>query len=336
MGTALVASQVSCSRRTTSQTKSINLYSARHYNTDAQLYAGFTQETGIKVNLVEGNADALLERIKSEGANTQADIFITVDIGRLWRAQESGIFAPVTSKVLEEKIPAYLRHPQGLWFGFSKRARVIIYNKGRIQASQLSTYEDLANPNWKGKIVMRSSSNLYNQSLVASLIVADGEAKTEQWCRGLVANFKQPPQGNDTTQIESVASGLADLTLANTYYLAAYGKSEDPARKAIFEQVKVFFPNQKDRGAHINISGAGVVKNAPNQEAAIQFLEYLISPTAQKFFADGNNEYPVLEDLPLSPVLQSFGTFKPDLSDVAAFGPNLATAVKIMDRAGWK
>ena len=242
------------------QSKEINLYSSRHYNTDKKLYDNFTAQTGIKVNLVEGEADALIERIKSEGRNSKADVLITVDAGRLWRAQQAGIFTPISSSTLTSKIPSSLRDPQGNWFGFSKRLRVIMYNKDKVSKSQLSTYEDLANPKWKGKIVIRSSSNIYNQSLVAWLIAIHGETEVEKWCRGLVANFARRPQGNDRAQIEAVASGAAQLGIANTYYLASYGQSKDPQKQAIFKKVGLFFPNQNGRGAHANISGGGVVK----------------------------------------------------------------------------
>jgi iron(III) transport system substrate-binding protein len=316
--------------------KEINLYSARHYNTDKQLYDNFTKQTGIKVNLVEGEADALLERIKSEGKNSKADILLTNDAGRLWRAKQAGIFTPISSSILTSKIPSYLREPQGHWFGFSKRLRVIMYNKDKVNPQQLSTYEDLANPKWKKKIAIRSSNNIYNQSLVAWLIAIHGEATVEKWCRGLVANFARSPQGNDRAQIEAVASGKADLAIANTYYLASYGQDKDPKKQAIFNKVKVFFPNQNGRGAHANISGGGVIKTAPNKEGAIKFLEYLASPSAQNFFAQGNNEYPVVKGIKLDPTLASFGSFKSDVTSVAKYGPNLGTAVKVMDRAGWK
>lgn len=314
----------------------VNLYSSRHYNTDTELYEGFTEETGIKVNLVEGSADELIERIQSEGDNTQADVLMTVDVARLWRAQEAGIFAPVTSPILEERIPAALRNPEGYWFGFTKRARVIMYNKDKVNPEELSTYEALADPKWKGRIIVRPSSNIYNQSLVASLIEANGEEATEEWVRGFVANFARPPQSNDMGQIEDVAAGVGDLTLANTYYLTRFAKSDDPARKEVYEKIGVFFPNQDGRGAHVNISGAGVVKNAPHQENAVKFLEYLTSDKAQEFFAKGNDEYPVVEGVALDPTLASFGEFKADDTNIAAFGPNLAQAVQVMNRGGWK
>jgi iron(III) transport system substrate-binding protein len=324
-------------QNTTQTTKEvINLYSSRHYNTDNLLYQDFESQTGIKVNLVEGKGEQLLERIKSEGTNSQADIFLTADAGNLWKAQQEGIFTPVSSPILTENIPDYLRDPNNQWFGFSKRLRVIMYNKAKVKPSQLSTYEDLADSKWQKKIAIRSSSNIYNQSLVAWLINKNRQQKMEEWCKGIVANMVRPPEGGDRDQIKAVAAGIADLAVANTYYLAGYGTSNDPEEKAIFEQVGVFFPNQNEEGAHVNISGGGVLKNAPNQAGAIKFLEYLISPSAQRFFADGNNEYPVIEGIELNPVLASFGDFKSDEASVAKYGPNLAEALKIMDRAGWQ
>ena len=309
----------------------VNIYSSRHYNTDDQLYEGFTEKTGIKINLIEGKADELIERIKNEGANSPADILITVDAGRLWRADKAGIFAPVESAILTEKIPAHLRHPENLWFGYSKRARVIMYNKDKVKAEDLSTYEDLADPKWKSKVLMRSSSNIYNQSLVAGTIEAEGEEATTDWIQGLVANLATPPQGNDTSNIEAVAAGEGDVTIANTYYLARY---ED--QPEIIEKIGVLFPNQEGKGTHVNISGAGMLKNAPHPEQAVAFLEYLASQEAQEFFALGNNEYPVVEGTSVNPVVKSFGEFKEDTTNVSAYGKNNAKAVQIMDRAGWK
>ncbi|NJK58092.1 MAG: Fe(3+) ABC transporter substrate-binding protein [Pleurocapsa sp. SU_5_0] len=313
------------------QAGQVNIYSARHYNTDEQLYENFTEKTGIKVNLIEGKDDELIERIKSEGENSPADILITVDGGRLWRAEQAGVFAPVNSEVLNQKIPANLRSPNNLWFAFSKRARVIMYNKDKVNPTDLSTYEDLANPQWKSKLIMRSSSNIYNQSLVAGMIEAKGEEATAEWIKGLVANLARPPQSNDTGNIEDVAAGIGDITLANTYYLARY---ED--KPEIFDKIGVIFPNQQDRGTHVNVGGAGMLKNAPDKENAIAFLEYLARPEAQKFFAVENNEYPVVEGTPLKEVVKSLGEFKDDTTNVAAYGKNNANAVKIMDQSGWK
>ncbi|MBE9242353.1 Fe(3+) ABC transporter substrate-binding protein [Synechocystis salina] len=321
---------------TPGEQQEINLYSSRHYNTDNELYAKFTEETGIKVNLIEGKADELLERIKSEGANSPADVLLTVDLARLWRAEEDGIFQPVESEILQTSIPEYLRSPDGMWFGFTKRARVIMYNKAKVKPEELSTYEDLADPKWKGRIIIRSSSNEYNQSLVASLIVADGEQSTLEWAKGFVSNFAREPQGNDTAQIEAVSSGEADLTLANTYYMGRLLESEEPAKKAIAENVGVFFPNQEGRGTHVNVSGVGVVKTAPNREGAVKFIEFLVSEPAQAFLAQNNYEYPVLAGVPLNKSVASFGEFKSDTTNLDKLGPALAPATKIMNEAGWK
>lgn len=313
----------------------VNLYSSRHYNTDDELYDTFTLKTGIKVNLIEGKAAALLERIKNEGARSPADVFMTVDAGNLWRAEQAGLFQSVNSSAINDRIPENLRHPGGKWFGLTKRARVVMYNRNRVSSSQLSTYEDLASSKWRGKIAIRSSNNIYNQSLLASMVANLGERQAEQWAKGLVANFARQPKGNDRAQIEAAAAGISDLAIANTYYLPRYAKDSDPKKKAIFNQMKVFFPNQGGRGAHVNISGAGVVKTAPHRAEAIALLEYLASPLAQVFFAQGNNEYPAMPGVPLDPVVAGFGNFKADTINVARYGRYNAAAVKIMDRVGW-
>jgi iron(III) transport system substrate-binding protein len=318
------------------QTRVVNVYSARHYDTDKALFQEFTKKTNIRVNLIEATADQLVERIKAEGSNTPADVLITVDAGNLWRAKEAGILQPVRSNTLEGAIPSNLRDPQGYWFGLTKRARVIMYNKNKVNPSQLSTYEDLANPKWKGKILVRSSTNVYNQSLIGSLIATLGEQKTQTWARDLVANFARPPEGNDTEQIKAVAAGRGDLAIVNTYYLARLAGSQNPEDRAIAAKIGVFFPNQRDRGAHINISGAGVVKNAPNRQSAVQFIEFLVSRDAQRIFAEGNNEYPVVAGVPISAALTRFGQFREDKLSASVFGSNNGAAIRLADRAGWK
>ena len=339
IGTALAVVAVggiSPMQRSQANPQVVNVYSARHYDSDNQIYQNFTKKTGIKVNIVEGKAEELVERIKSEGANSPADVLITVDAGNLWREQQQGIFQPISSGVLNQAIPANFREPNGHWFGFSKRARVIIYNKAKVNPAQLSTYEDLSNPKWKGKIIVRSSNNIYNQSLVASMIGESGTANAEKWVKGLVANFARPPEGNDVSQIKAVAAGVGHLTLANTYYLARLAGSKKPEDQAIASKVGLFFPNQRAQGTHTNISGAGVVKNAPNKAGAIKFLEYLASPEVQKIFAQSAFEYPVVANVPVSPVLASYGTFKSNPMNVSAYGKFNANAIQIMDRAGWK
>ncbi|MGB0564264.1 MAG: Fe(3+) ABC transporter substrate-binding protein [Spirulinaceae cyanobacterium] len=314
----------------------VNVYSARHYDIDNDLYDSFTEQTGIGVNLIEGSSDELVERIASEADQSPADVLITVDAGRLWRAEEAGILQPTESAVLEERIPKHLRHPQGLWFGLTKRARVLVYNIDTVDPAELSTYEALADPEWKGRVCVRSSSNIYNQSLVGSMIATKGLAATGQWARGLVENLARSPEGGDIDQIEAVASGRCDVAIANHYYWARLAKSDDPDNQAIVEQTAVFFPNQEDRGTHVNISGAGVVATAPNPDNAVAFLEFLVSPEAQTIFAQGNNEYPVVEGVEVEPIVAELGNFKTDSLNVAAYGSNNIEALRLTDRAGWK
>lgn len=318
------------------QNSVVNLYSARHYDTDNSIYESFTKKTGIKVNRVEVDAAKFIERIKSEGENSPADVLITVDAGNLYRAQSEGILQPVRSQLLETRIPAFLREPSGYWFGLTKRARVIMYNKDKVNPSSLSTYEDLASPKWRGKIIIRSSSNIYNQSLLASMVANLGAKKTEEWVKGFVANFARPPEGNDTAQIRAVAAGVADLALVNTYYLPRLTKSSKPEDQEVAAKIGVFFPNQKDRGTHINISGAGVAKNSPNRVAAIKFIEHLTEFESQKLFASGGFEYPVVKGVPLDPILAGFGNFKGDEVNASELGKNNRAAIEIMDRAGWR
>ncbi|QFT78613.1 Fe(3+) ABC transporter substrate-binding protein [Erythrobacter sp. THAF29] len=312
----------------------VNLYSSRHYDTDLALYDDFTAQTGIKVNLIEADADALIERIKSEGELSPADLLITVDAGRLWRAEEAGVLSPVESEVLAERIPIYLRHPEGLWFGLSTRARVIIYNKEAGKPEGLENYADLADPAFKGEICIRSSSNIYNISLLSSIIAHRGEEAAEEWARGVVANFARPPQGNDTAQIEAVAAGECRIAVVNTYYLARFAGGDEDQR-ALFDKIGVIFPDQDGNGTHINISGAGVVKTAPNRENAIRFLEYLTSESAQRYFADGNNEYPAVTGLKANSAVEKLGSFKADTLNAAEIGKNQRLAVEIFDRVGW-
>ncbi|MBI4081095.1 MAG: Fe(3+) ABC transporter substrate-binding protein [Candidatus Lambdaproteobacteria bacterium] len=314
----------------------VNLYSARHYDSDKALYQGFTRRTGIRVNLIEGGGDQLIERIKAEGPNSPADVLIAADAGLLWRAQAAGILQPVASPALEQAIPPRFREPGGHWFGLTKRARVLVYSKARVKPAELASYEGLANPRWKGRIVVRSSSNVYNQSLTGALIAAHGEAATEAWARALVANFARPPSGGDRDQIRAVAAGEADVAISNTYYLGQLINSRRPEERAAAAQVAVFFPNQQDRGTHVNISGGGVARHAPNREAAVRFLDYLVTAEAQQVFARGNFEYPIVAGVATDPTIAAFGTFKEDPLDAAVFGRNNEAALKLMDRAGWK
>jgi len=312
----------------------VNVYSARHYDTDMAMYERFTEETGIKVNLIEGSSDALIERIKSEGQFSPADMLITVDAGRLWRAEKEGIFQPVDSAVLSERIPAHLRHPEGEWFGLSKRARVIAHKKDMALPAGFGTYEALADEAFRGQVCMRSSGNIYNLSLMASLIDAHGAEAAEAWAKGVVANFARTPQSNDTGQLKAVASGECTITIANTYYLGRLMASTKPEDKALMANLEIVFPNQDGRGTHVNISGAGVTKYAPNRENAIRFLEYLTSDFAQRLFAEGNNEYPISG--PTTGPVAALGEFKRDDLNVSVLGENQKEAVKVYDRAGWK
>ena len=317
--------------------KVLNLYSSRHYQTDEALYANFTRQTGIKVNRIEAGEDALIERIRNEGERSPADVLVTVDAGRLWRAEQLGFFQPVKSALLDARIPANFREPNGQWFGFSLRARVIAYNKSKVKAAELPNYESLAEPKWKGRVCMRSSTNIYNLSLMGAMIDHLGEAKAEQWARGVKANLARDPKGGDTDQLKSVAAGECDVTISNQYYYARLLRSAKPDEREIGEKIGVVFPNQANRGTHVNISGAGVMKNAPNREAAVKFLEYLASDEAQRYFAEGNNEWPVVASVkPDNPVLKMLGEFKQDALNVAVLGRNQPGSQKIYDRVAWK
>lgn len=270
-------------RRSAAQGATLNLYSARHYNTDEALYGNFADLTGIKVNRIDAEPDPLIERLKAEGDKSPCDVFLSVDAGRIERARQMGLFQAVSSPVLTKAVPAYLRDPDGLWFGFSKRARVIMYNKEKVKPAEAPTYESLADPKWKGRLLTRSSGNVYSQSLTGSILANLGPEKTEAWARGIAANLARPPRGGDRDQIMGVAAGEADLCLANTYYLIGLVKSKKPEDREVASKVGVIFPNQADRGTHMNISGGAVAKYAPNREAAVKFLEYLVSPSAQKY-----------------------------------------------------
>ena len=317
--------------------KVLNLYSSRHYQTDEALYANFTKQTGIKVNRIEAGEDPLIERIRNEGERSPADVLVTVDAGRLWRAEQLGFFQPVKSALLDARIPASYREPSGLWFGFSLRARLIAYNKAKVKAAELPTYESLAEPKWKGRICMRSSTNMYNLSLLSAMIDHLGEQKAQAWAQAVRDNLARDPRGGDTDQLKSVAAGECDVTISNQYYYARLLRSGKPDEREIGEKLGVVFPNQSSWGTHVNISGAGVMKHAPNREAAEKFLEYLASDDAQRYFADGNNEWPAVAGVKVdNPALASLGAFRQDALNVAVLGRNQPGAQKIYDRVAWK
>jgi iron(III) transport system substrate-binding protein len=318
------------------QDRVLNLYSSRHYDTDRALYDGFTQASGIRVRLIEANADQLLERIRAEGANSPADVLVTVDAGRLARAQEAGVLAPTRSAVLDGRIPAHLRDPAGHWYGFSMRARVVMYDRAQGLPSGLSRYEDLAKPEYRGMVTTRSSGNIYSIGWTASMLAANGAEATETWARGIAANLSRPPAGGDTDQIRAVAAGQGRLAIANTYYLGNLARSQRAEDRAVAEQMAVLFPNQRDRGTHVNISGAGVLRTAPNREGGQAFLEYLSSPPAQSLFADGNSEYPVVADAQPSAFLRGLGDFRQDPLNAARLAELSPEALRIMQRAGWR
>ena len=313
----------------------LNIYSARHYQTDEAMYANFTKQTGIKINRLDGREEELVERIRNEGASSPADILITVDAARLEIADKAGLFQPVQSKLLEARIPASLRTPN--WVAFSTRARLVVYNKVSIKPEWVQSYEDLALPRLKGQVCVRSGAHPYNLSLGAAIVAHNGEAFTEAWARGLVANFARAPKGGDTDQIKAVAAGECGVAISNSYYLARLIRSTKPEDQQVVQALGIAWPNQKTWGTHINVSGAGIVKTAPNHDAALKFMEYLASDEAQGYFADGNNEWPVVKTAPLkNSALEAMGSFIPDALPIGQLAANTALAQKLFDRAGWR
>ena len=319
----------------------VNVYTSRHYDSDDALYQKFTDATGIKVNVISGKGKALMERLASEGANSPADVFITVDAGNLWKVQKDGMFQSISSNKINAVVPNNLRGPNDEWVGIAKRSRVIYYNPNNVSNDEINglTYEDLSDPKWKGRIAIRSSGNMYNQSLVSSLVANHGVAATEEWAKGFVANFARKPEGNDRAQIMAVANGEADIAVANSYYIGLMlsGKKGEE-QQAAAKKVMLHFPGQDGRGAHINVSGAGVLKNAPNAGNAVKFIEFLLSPEAQEHIVNNTYEYPMLSNV-VGPneLIAQFGTdFKEDQTSVANYGKFNPDAVKLMDRAGWQ
>ncbi len=314
----------------------VNLYTARHYDVDDELYKKFEEETGIKVNLIKGDADELLERIKREGDGTEADLFLTADAGRLYRAKEDGLLQAVSSDLLDEQIPENYRDTDQMWYGLTKRARIMVYNEDTVKPEDLSTYEALTEDKWNGRVLIRGSENIYNQSLLASFIEIDGEEKAKKWAAGLVNNFARDPEGGDRDQAKAIAAGVGDVAIMNSYYFGQMLNSEDPAEVEIAEGLGIFFPNQETTGTHVNVSGAGVVKTSKNKENAIKLLEFLSAPDAQETFAEANYEYPVNEAVEPSELLKSWGDFKEQDIPLSALGDNNAKSILIFNEVGWK
>jgi len=312
----------------------LNVYSSRHYDTDDALYEGFTEATGIQVNRIEGTADELIARMKAEGANSPADVLLTVDAGRIWLADREGLLQPVESEVLEERIPENLRHPEGHWFGLSQRARVIFYAKDRVE-NPPQTYEGLADPQYEGQLCVRSASNIYNLSLMGSIIEHKGAEAAKAWAEGVKANLAREPEGGDTDQLKGIVSGACDIAVSNTYYFARATAEPVEGLSEGVENIGWVMPNQETTGTHVNIAAAGVAANAPNPDNAVAFLEYLTTPEAQEFFADQNYEFPVVEGAEVGTVAAQFGDFKRDELNLTALGENQPEAQAIFNEVGF-
>ena len=312
----------------------VNIYSSRHYDTDEALYSTFTEETGIKVNRIEGTPEELNARMNAEGANSPADIILTVDAGRIWLSDRDGLLQPAHSEVLNARIPEHLRHPDGDWFGFSQRARVIYYAKDRVPDPP-KTYEALADPAYKGQICIRSSSSVYNLSLMSAMIAHDGEESAKAWAEGLLANLARPPEGGDTDQLMGLVSGQCDIAVANTYYYFRALGTEQPGIYEGRDNIGIVFPNQETTGTHVNIAAAGIAAHAPHPDAAISFLEYLSTSEAQAYFANQNFEYPAVVDARIAEIPASFGTFKSDTLNLSVLGENQPKAQAIFNEIGF-
>lgn len=313
----------------------LNLYSSRHYDTDERLYSDFTEATGITINRIEGKADELITRMQAEGKNSPVDVFLTVDTVRITRAKELGLLQSVDSPLLESKIPAYLQDDDNQWFAFSQRARILFYDKERVENPPL-TYQDLAKPEYAGKVCIRSSSNVYTQNFVAALTAHLGEEAAGDWAKAVVANFARNPQGGDTDQLRGIVSGECDIAMSNTYYFARALRRDVSGLSESIDQIGWVFPNQDDIGAHMNISGAGVAVHSPNKDNAVKFLEYLASEQAQKYFSAGNDEYPAVPGVGLAPSVAALGIFRPDAIALSDIADNIGAAQRILAEAGWK
>ncbi|MDP1873210.1 extracellular solute-binding protein [Phenylobacterium sp.] len=314
----------------------VNVYSARHYDVDQKIYEMFTEATGIRVNRIEGSAPQLIARMQSEGAASPADVFVAADAGALWRAQEAGLLASVNSEALNAAVPENLREPEGRWFGFQRRARVVAYDAAKVQPAEIETYEAVASPRFRGKLCVRSSDNVYNLSLVGALIEAWGPEKTAEWARGIVANLARQPEGGDRDQIRAVGAGVCEIALTNSYYYIRMAAGDDAGDRSVTEKVKLAFPSLEGQGAHVNISGGGVAANAPNREAAIRFLEFLASPEAQTLVSQENGEYPASPGVAVPAPTNAYADFTAHPMSVATYGPRQAEAQALMTAAGWR
>lgn len=320
----------------TAKDQQVNLYSARHYDSDLPLYEQFTRETGIKINRIEGNADQLIARMKSEGANSPADLFIAADAGALWRAQQAGLFRSVSSDTLNTRIPANLREPEGHWTGFTRRARVVAYDSAKVRPEEIDDYAKLAGPRFKGKICVRSSDSVYNLSLVGAVIEALGPEKADQWVRGIVANLARPPEGGDRDQIRAVGAGVCEVALTNSYYYIRMASGDDENDRKLTQRVKLAFPSLDGKGAHVNISGGGVAVNAPNRDNAVRLLEFFASADAQRHIAAHNNEFPASPDVAPPAPVDAYAGFTANPMSAAAFAARQPEAQSMMSAAGWR
>lgn len=333
---SLITLFVACGNSTSSEEQVVNVYTHRHYKADDELFKKFTEDTGIKVNIVNASADELMQRLETEGEDSNADILITVDAGRLYRAQSKGLLQPIRSETLEANIGKEFREKDGYWYGMTYRARIIAYAKDRVNPEDIKTYEDLADPKWKEKVVIRSSENIYNQSLLASIIVADGEENATAWAEGVVANMARNPKGSDRDQVKAVASGEGDIAVVNTYYIGLMLNDENAEERKAGESVGIIFPNQDGRGTHINVSGIGVTKYSPNRDNAIKLMEFLSGEEAQQTLANLNYEYPINPKANKAAILKTWGDFKADEINLSELGKKNSEAVKIFDKVGWK
>lgn len=330
----LSCSTESC--RTQDPQEVVNVYTHRHYQTDQPIFKKFETLTGIQVNILKAGADELINRLELEGDHSPADLLITVDAARLHRAKVKGLLQSVSSSTLNAAVPEHFRDQENAWFGLTARARIIAYSKERVDPTDLGTYEDLADPKWQGEILVRSSANIYNQSLLASIIAAKGSDAARTWAAGVVKNMARTPKGNDRDQIRAINDGIGDIALVNSYYLGRMSNSSDPADRAVAQAVGIYFPNQAGRGTHVNVSGAGITANAPNKDNAILLMEFLTNIESQQIFAANNYEYPVRQDTDPASILASWGEFKSDSSPLSTLGEYNAEAVAIFDEVGWR